>query len=171
MCILLGLLYQYIIMMHGPTYIKKKLIKFITKRHNWSSGHLCCHYCYSLWLNQWPCICSQHTPCNSGHVLVGSPLLCAVTHFTYGNCLFQHPTLYLTPYSCLVLSSLQDCIQRYITNHSKFKRKVVSVHAVQTHGTMKVQLHPFLLAALVEGELSSSCCSCFIPEEITPSTH
>jgi hypothetical protein len=73
------------------------------------------------------------------HILVGSPLLCTVTHFTYGNCLLQYPTLYLNSYSYLALSSLQDCIQRYITNHSKLKRKVVSVPAVWTYGTMEVQ--------------------------------
>jgi hypothetical protein len=35
---------------------------------------------------------------------------------------------------------------------------------------MEVQHHPFLISTLVEGELYS-CCICFTPEEITPSTH
>jgi len=33
---------------------------------------------------------------------------------------------------------------------------------------MEVQHHPFLISALAEGDLSSSCCGCFIPKEITP---
>jgi hypothetical protein len=67
----------------------------------------------------------------------------------YGNCFFNIPH-FTSIHIGLVLSSLQVGIQRYITNHSKLKGKVVSVHAVRTYGAMEVQHHPFLISAPVE---------------------
>jgi hypothetical protein len=49
--------------------------------------------------------------------------------------------------------------------------KVLPVHVMKQHEGMEVQLHLFLISALIDGHWPSSSTSRFTPEERGPGTH